>query len=99
MPMPINQSGHGGDVSNKEIIPGGNTDLQGFVQRFSSDLRELLPEHSMIINVCPYRTGNHSWNTVMGANAVRIATPYGQASAFLSLLLSLRMLSQKGPLY
>jgi actin-related protein len=62
----------------KLFFSGGNTDLQGFVHRFSSDLRELMPEHSMIINVCPYRTGNHSWNTVMGANAVRIAAPYGQ---------------------
>ena len=57
---------------------GGNTDLQGFAQRFSSDLRELLPEHSPIINVCPFPTGNHSWNTVMGANAVQVPIPYGK---------------------
>ncbi len=60
------------------FFSGGNTDLNGFVQRFSSDLRELLPEHSPIINVCPYPTGNHSWNTVMGANAVPIPMPYGK---------------------
>ena len=62
---------------NMHDISGGNTDLQGFAQRFSSDLRELLPEHSPIINVCPFPTGNHSWNTVMGANAVQVPIPYG----------------------
>jgi hypothetical protein len=59
------------------LLLGGNTDLQGFEMRFSSDLRELLPEHSTIINVCRYATGNHSWNTVMGANAVNVPNPYG----------------------
>ena len=52
-----------------------------FAQRFSSDLRELLPEHSPIINVCPFPTGNHSWNTVMGANAVQVPIPYGKKIA------------------
>ena len=56
---------------------GGNTDLQGFCRRFSSDLRDLMPEHSTVINVCPYPLGNHSWNTVMGANAVKVPPPYG----------------------
>jgi hypothetical protein len=56
---------------------GGNTDLEGFAQRFSSDLREHMPEHAPIINVCPFPSGSHSWNTVMGANTVKIPPPYG----------------------
>jgi len=64
------------DCFSNILITGGNTDLQGFSQRFASDLRELLPEHSPIIDVKPYPTGNHSWNTVMGANAVHAPAPY-----------------------
>ena len=55
---------------------GGNTDLQGFVPRLSSDLREALPEHSAIINVCSDPTGNHSWNTAMGANMAKVPAKY-----------------------
>jgi hypothetical protein len=69
-------------------MPGGNTDLQGFSHRFSSDLRELMPEHSPIINVCPFPTGNHSWNTVMGANAVKVPAPYGTHFNFTSFFAS-----------
>lgn len=36
-----------------------------------------MPEHSPIINVCPSPTGNLSWNTVMGAYAVKVPSPYG----------------------
>ena len=57
-------------------LVGGNTDLQGFVPRLSSDLREALPEHAAIINVCPYPTGNHSWNTAMGANLAKVPNKY-----------------------
>ena len=64
------------DCFSNILITGGNTDLQGFAQRFSSDLRELLPEHAPIINVFPFPTGNHSWNTVMGANAIQVPIPY-----------------------
>merc|ERR1712029_275694 len=64
------------DCFSHILITGGNTDLQGFAQRFASDLREKLPEHSPIIDVRPYPTGNHSWNTVMGANAVKTPAPY-----------------------
>ncbi len=56
---------------------GGNTDLQGFGKRLSSDLRALMPEHAPIVNVYPFPTGNHSWNTVMGANTVKVPPPYG----------------------
>ena len=63
-----------GQCSEVEI----STCYLGFAQRFSSDLRELLPEHSPIINVCPFPTGNHSWNTVMGANTVQVPIPYGK---------------------
>ncbi|CAB4068765.1 unnamed protein product [Lepeophtheirus salmonis] len=51
-------------------------DLKVFVQRLSSDLREILPEHAPIINVRLFPSGNHSWNTVMGANGVRIPQDY-----------------------
>ena len=61
---------------------GGNTDLQGFSHRLSSDLRELMPEHSPIINVEVFPGGNQSWTAVMGANAVRLPTPYGEKVSF-----------------
>lgn len=64
------------DCFSHILVTGGNTDLQGFVPRLSCDLREALPEHSAIINVCPYPTGNHSWNTAMGANLVKVHPPY-----------------------
>ena len=31
-----------------------------------------------IINVRPYPTGNHSWNTAMGANMAKVPPKYGQ---------------------
>ena len=37
-----------------------------------------MPEHSPIINVCPFPTGNHSWNTVMGANTIKVPPTYGK---------------------
>jgi len=58
------------------LLTGGNTDLRGFDQRFSRDLRELIPEHSPIINVRNSPNGNHSWNTVIGANSVPVPVPY-----------------------
>ena len=48
----------------------------------SSDLRELMPEHSPIINVEVFPGGNQSWTAVMGANAVRLPTPYGEKVSF-----------------
>lgn len=60
------------------MLLGGNTELQGFSQRFSSDLRECMPEHSMIINVCQFPPGNRSLNTVMGAVAVKVPPIYGK---------------------
>ena len=57
------------------MLLGGNTDLQGFVPRLSSDLREALPEHAAVINVTPFPTGNHSWNTAMGANMAAVHPP------------------------
>ena len=56
---------------------GGNTDLHGFEQRFSRDLREKMPEHSPIINVRIDTCGDHSWNTAYGAYTVPIPIPYG----------------------
>eukprot|EP00095_Tigriopus_kingsejongensis_P011596 maker-scaffold297_size217559-snap-gene-1.21 protein:Tk11596 transcript:maker-scaffold297_size217559-snap-gene-1.21-mRNA-1 annotation:"PREDICTED: uncharacterized protein LOC103575170" len=64
------------DCFSHILITGGNTDLRGFTQRFSSDLREMMPGYAPIINVCPYPNGNHSWNAVMGANAVKVPPPY-----------------------
>lgn len=64
------------DCFSHILVQGGNTDLQGFAPRLSRDLREALPEHSAIINVCPYPTGNHSWNTAMGANMVKVPPKY-----------------------
>ena len=55
---------------------GGNTDLQGFVPRLSSDLREALPEHAAIINVRTNPSGNHSWNSAMGAMAAKVPNKY-----------------------
>ena len=63
---------------NFQLILGGNTDLRGFDKRFSRDLRELLPEHSPIINVRNEPTGNHSWNTALGAYAAPVPIPYGK---------------------
>ncbi len=57
---------------------GGNTDLQGFTHRFSSDLRKLMPEHAPIINVVPFPAGNNSWNTVLGANSIKVPPRYGR---------------------
>ena len=39
-----------------------------------------MPEHSPIINVEVFPGGNQSWTAVMGANAVRLPTPYGEMS-------------------
>jgi len=64
------------DCFSHILVQGGNTDLQGFVPRLSCDLREALPEHAAIINVCPYPTGNHSWNTAMGANMAKVPNKY-----------------------
>ena len=64
------------DCFSNILVTGGNTDLQGFNARLSSDLREKLPEHSNIINIFAYPTGNHSWNTAMGANMIQAPRPY-----------------------
>ena len=63
-------------------ILGGNSDLRGFDKRFSRDLRELLPEHSPIINVRNEPTGNHSWNTALGAYSAPVPIPYGKQTYF-----------------
>ena len=54
------------------LLTGGNTDLSGFELRLAKDLRELLPEHSNILEVrsCP---GTHSWNVAMGSTYVPLA--------------------------
>jgi hypothetical protein len=36
------------------LFSGGNTDLQGFVPRLSSDLRDRLPEQAAVINISPF---------------------------------------------
>jgi hypothetical protein len=36
------------------LFLGGNTDLQGFVPRLSSDLRDRLPEQAAVINISPF---------------------------------------------
>lgn len=64
------------DCFSNILVTGGNTDLQGFSARLSSDLRDKLPEHSNIINICSFPTGNHSWNTAMGANMIQAPQPY-----------------------
>merc|ERR1712039_425676 len=64
------------DCFSNILVQGGNTDLQGFPARLSCDLREALPEHAAIINVRPYPTGNHSWNTAMGANMAKVPPKY-----------------------
>lgn len=58
------------------LVQGGNTDLQGFPARLSCDLREALPEQASIIDVKSYPTGNHSWNTAMGANMAKVPPKY-----------------------
>ncbi|TRY77482.1 hypothetical protein TCAL_07407 [Tigriopus californicus] len=64
------------DCFSHILITGGNTELRGFSQRLSNDLRELMPSHAPIINVCRFPNGNHSWNTVMGAYSVKVPPPY-----------------------
>ncbi|XP_046491430.1 actin-related protein 2-like [Neodiprion pinetum] len=60
------------DCLSHILLTGGNTDLAGFDLRLSKDLRELLPEHSPILEVrsCP---GTHSWNVAMGSTYVPLA--------------------------
>ena len=36
-----------------------------------------MPEHSPIINVRNEPTGNHAWNTALGAYAAPVPIPYG----------------------
>ena len=61
--------------------------MRGFDKRFSRDLRELMPEHSPIINVRTDPSGNHSWNTAYGAYAVPIPMPYGNHLKTIHLLI------------
>ena len=77
-----------------KCFSGGNTDLRGFEQRFSRDLRELLPEHSPIINVRSYPGGTKSINAVMGAHAVPVPIPYGNRVQNEFFLLSLYYLQK-----
>ncbi|XP_015584746.1 actin-related protein 6 [Cephus cinctus] len=60
------------DCLSHILLTGGNTDLSGFELRLTKDLRELLPEHSGILEVksCP---GTHSWNVAMGSTYVPLA--------------------------
>ena len=44
-----------------------------------------MPEHSPIINVEVFPGGNQSWTAVMGANAVRLPTPYGEFLFYFTL--------------
>jgi len=64
------------DCFSNILITGGNSDLQGFLARLSSDLRDRIPEHSSLINVSSFPTGNHSWNTAMGANMIKVPPTY-----------------------
>ena len=64
------------DCFSNILVTGGNTDLQGFNARLSSDLRDKLPDQSNLINIASYPTGNHSWNTAMGANMIQVPRPY-----------------------
>lgn len=65
------------DCLSHILLTGGNTDLAGFELRLSKDLRELLPEHSPILEVrsCP---GTHSWNVAMGSTYVPLAVHPGK---------------------
>ncbi|XP_023323078.1 uncharacterized protein LOC111697341 isoform X2 [Eurytemora carolleeae] len=45
------------DCFSNILITGGNSDLQGFLPRLSSDLRERIPEHSALINVSTFPAG------------------------------------------
>ncbi|KAK2578044.1 hypothetical protein KPH14_008461 [Odynerus spinipes] len=60
------------DCLSHILLTGGNTDLSGFKSRLTKDLRELLPEHSGILEVrsCP---GTSSWNVAMGSTYVSLA--------------------------
>lgn len=60
------------DCLSHILLTGGNTDLSGFKSRLTKDLRELLPEHSGILDVrsCP---GTRSWNVAMGSTYVSLA--------------------------
>ena len=66
-----------GDCLSHILLTGGNTDLLGFALRLRKDLREILPEHSPIIEVrsCP---GTHSWNVAMGSTYVSLAVHPGE---------------------
>ena len=59
------------EVFSNILVTGGNSDLKGFSQRLSVDLRDAMPEYSMIINVYPFtQLGSPSWDAVMGAHSV-----------------------------
>ena len=59
------------EVFSNILVTGGNSDLQGFSQRLSVDLRDAMPEYAMMINVYPFaQVGNPSWDAVMGAHSV-----------------------------
>lgn len=66
------------DCFSHILLTGGNTDLQGFIPRLSSDLRDRLPEQASVINISPFPNlrGNHSWDTAMGAHLVKVPQPY-----------------------
>lgn len=65
------------DCLSHILLTGGNTHLSGFGLRLTKDLRELLPEHSKILEVrsCP---GTHSWNVAMGSTYVPLAVHPGK---------------------
>lgn len=67
------------DCLSRILLTGGNTDLSGFALRLRKDLREILPEHSAIVEVrsCP---GTHSWNVAMGSTYVSLAVHPGEFS-------------------
>ncbi|XP_012280608.1 actin-related protein 6-like [Orussus abietinus] len=60
------------DCLSHVLVTGGNTDLSGFELRLTKDLKELLPEHSGILEVksCP---GPHSWHVAVGSTYVPLA--------------------------
>lgn len=64
------------DCLSHILLTGGNTDLSGFGLRLTKDLRDILPQHSDILEVksCP---GTHSWNVAMGSTYVPLAVHPG----------------------
>uniref|UniRef100_T1JAT2 F-box domain-containing protein n=1 Tax=Strigamia maritima TaxID=126957 RepID=T1JAT2_STRMM len=66
------------DVLGKIILTGGNTELRGFANRLTKDLRQLMPQFSAIINT-PTFSGCRSCDVAMGGS--RIHTPLASSTS------------------